>query len=82
MVAVRHETYHTTPVEAAEAAKAAGVRTLALTHIVPPLPNIVARRMFLAGVSDAWDGKVVLGEDTMHFALAPGSTSVEVGRLD
>ena len=74
-------TYHTTPVEAAEVAKAAQVRMLALTHIVPPLPNFVARRMFLRDVSNAWDGKVVLGKDGMHFTLAPNTDAVTVGRI-
>lgn len=74
-------TYHTTPVEAAEVAKAAHARVLALTHIVPPLPNFLARRLFLRGVSAAWDGRVLLGTDGMHFTLPPGTTSVDVGAL-
>jgi len=73
--------YHTTPVEAAEVAKAANVRLLAFSHIVPPLPNFVARRMFMRGVSSAWDGKVELGSDGMHFTLAPNDTSVQVDSL-
>jgi ribonuclease Z len=73
--------YHTTPVQAAEVAKAANVRMLAFTHIVPPLPNFIARRMFIRGVSQAWDGEVVLGADGMHFELAPGTTAVTVHTL-
>jgi ribonuclease Z len=75
-------TYHTTPVEAAEVAREAGVRVLALTHIVPPLPNALARRMFLRGVAQAWDGTVALGRDGMHFELAPGATTLTIGSLD
>ncbi len=75
-------TYHTTPVQAAEEAKAAGVRMLVLTHIVPPLVNFVARRLFLGGTAAAWDGKIVLGEDGMHFALAPDSTTITVDSID
>ncbi len=71
-------TYHTTPVEAAEVAKAAHVRLLALSHIVPPLPNIVARRFFMRGVSGAWDGQTVLGHDGMHIALPADTTEVRV----
>ncbi|HVN85224.1 MAG TPA: MBL fold metallo-hydrolase [Candidatus Binatia bacterium] len=74
-------TYHTTPIEAAEVAKAANVRMLALTHIVPPLQNFVARRMFLRGVSDAWSGPVELGRDGMHFILSPSTDSVTVETL-
>ncbi len=74
-------TYHTTPIEAAQVAKAANVRMLAFTHIVPPLQNFVARRMFLRGVSDAWNGEVVLGKDGMHFTLSPGTTAVVVDTM-
>jgi ribonuclease Z len=73
--------YHTTPVQAAEEAKAANVRMLVLTHIVPPLPNFVARRMFLQGVSAAWDGRVVLGADGMMFSLPPDSTDIRAEDL-
>ncbi len=73
--------YHTTPVEAAEVAKAAGVRMLALTHLVPPLTNFVARRMFLEGTAAAWDGEIVLGVDGMHFELAPGTETISVTAL-
>jgi len=74
-------TYHTTPVAAAEVAKAAHVKMLAFTHIVPALPNFVARRMFLRGTASAWDGNIVLGTDGMHFRLTPGSAAVQVDTL-
>jgi ribonuclease Z len=73
--------YHTTPVQAAEVAKAANARMLALTHIVPPLPNFIAKRMFMRGVSSVWDGPVELGKDGMHFKLQPGTTAVTVDTL-
>jgi ribonuclease Z len=73
--------YHTTPVEAAAEAKAAGVRMLVFTHIVPPLPNMLARRMFLRGVADTWDGRVELGRDGMHLTLPPADSSIEVATL-
>lgn len=63
--------YHATPVEAAEVAQAAGVGRLVYTHIFPPLPNAIARRLFLAGTAEAFAGPQVLGEDGMRFDLAP-----------
>jgi len=68
-------------VEAAEVAKAAGVRMLVLSHIVPPLPNVLARRMFLRGVADTWNGRVELGRDGMHFSMPPTNSSIEVDTL-
>lgn len=70
--------YHTTPVEAAEVAKAANVRLLAFTHMVPSPSNMLARRLFLRGVADAWNGAVQLGRDGMHFTLAPDTTAIDV----
>ena len=64
-------TYHTTPVEAAELARDAGVTTLVFTHEVPGPRNFIMRRMFLAGVHDVFAGEVVLGEDGMRFSLPP-----------
>jgi ribonuclease Z len=74
--------YHTTPVQAAGIAKRAGVRLLVLNHLVPPPDNALLRRLFLRGVSDAWDGEVLLGEDGMHFALPPGSEVIRREQLD
>lgn len=61
--------YHTTPVEAAEVASAAHVKKLIYTHIFPPLPNAIAKRLFLAGTADAFAGPIVLGEDRQRFDL-------------
>jgi len=72
--------YHATPVQAAETAKEAGARMLVLTHLVPSPANAIVRRQFMAGVSDAWDGEVILGEDGMHFTLPKESS--EISRED
>jgi ribonuclease Z len=64
--------YHASPREAAEAAEAAGVRHLVLTHLVPAPDNFLARRLFLAGVGDAFGGQVTLGADGMRFDLPTG----------
>ncbi len=74
--------YHTTPVEAAEIAKAAGVKRLVLTHLVPPPDNVVVERLFLRGVAEAWDGEVILGEDGLHLTLPGGSEEIRIESLD
>ncbi len=61
--------YHIDPVEAAEVAQEAGAETLVFNHIIPPLPNWLIGSMFLKGVDDVYDGKVILGEDGMRFTL-------------
>ena len=74
--------YHTTPMEAAEVAAESGAGLLVLTHLVPPPDNGVLRRLFVRGVASAWDGEVVLGEDGMHFVLAPGTREIEQDSLE
>ena len=65
--------YHTSPVEAAEVARDAGVKTLVFSHVVPGPRNFIMRRMFLADVDDVFSGEVVLGEDGQRFTLPPKS---------
>ena len=72
--------YHTTPVEAAEIAKAAGVKHLLFYHVVPPLPLSGLEQVFLEGVSDAYAGSVTLGRDGTLISLPKGSSSVEVSK--
>jgi ribonuclease Z len=66
-------TYHTSPVEAADVAKAAGVKHLVLTHMVPGPTNFLARRLFVAGMTDHFDGTITLGEDGLELTLTPAS---------
>jgi len=63
--------YHTTPREAAEEAREAGVKHLVLSHLVPAPNNALGRRLFLDGAGEAFPGEITLGEDGMRFALAP-----------
>ena len=70
--------YHTSPVEAAGIAEAAGVRHLLFYHVVPPLPIAGLDRAFLAGVSDAFDGGITLGRDGTFISLPSGSDRVAV----
>lgn len=73
--------YHTTPVEAAETAKAAKAKMLVLSHIVPALPAAYLDSYYLKGVDAAFDGPVVLGKDGMLFSLPANKDSIERGDL-
>ena len=61
--------YHTTPVEAAQAASECGAGQLLFYHIAPPPANAALERIFLSGVGDVYDGKVTLGEDGTLISL-------------
>lgn len=61
--------YHTTPVQAAQAAAESGATQMLLYHIVPPLPTSALERVFLHGVADVYDGKVTLGQDGTLISL-------------
>ena len=61
--------YHTSPVEAAESAAAAGAKRLLYYHIAPQLPNAALERIFLQGVADANDGEITLGTDGTLISL-------------
>jgi ribonuclease Z len=68
------QTYHTSPVSAAEIASRARVKKLVFTHIDPPLGPFPVRQLitqpfFLKGVSDAFKGDVAIAEDGMYFVL-------------
>lgn len=74
--------YHTSPVEAAQVANAAGARLLVLYHLTPPPPVSLVERVFVRGVSEARDGDWVLGDDGLLVELPLGSDAVRVGRID
>ena len=63
--------YHMEPIVAAELAKEANVKKIVYVHIVPPLTNKLAEETYLKGVSDVFNGEIVLGEDNMKFRLDP-----------
>jgi ribonuclease Z len=73
--------YHTTPVEAIDMAREAGVQALVLTHLVPGPTNRLAEWLFMRGTSGRWDGEVILGKDGMHVALPRQSTELSVEEL-
>jgi ribonuclease Z len=72
--------YHTTPIEAAELARAVGAKHLLLSHVVPPLPIPGLDVVFLDGVADVFAGGVTLGRDGTQVSLPSGSDAVEVSR--
>lgn len=74
--------YHASPAEAAALAREAGARMLVLTHLVPPVPNRLIGRIFLAGTADVWNGPIILGADGMHFALPGGSKVIREEQLE
>ncbi len=73
--------YHATPEQAAEIAKAAGVRALVLSHVVPPQPLRYGYAAFMGDAAKRFDGPVIIGEDGMLFSLPPKSAEIKRQRL-
>lgn len=72
--------YHASPRDAEETAEAAGVRTLVLTHLIPPLPQWLADRVFRRGLAqDKVDTYVAY--DGFYVELPAGSKDVRTGTL-
>lgn len=70
--------YHSSPEDAARAASAAGVSTLVLYHLVPPLPSKLIEPMFLGNATKLFGGKLLVGKDGMIVSLPAGSKAVNV----
>lgn len=70
--------YHTSPVEAAEIANAAGVKLLLMYHLTPPPPRAV-EQLFLRGVGAVRSDGVLLARDGMliELPLAGGEPRVQ-----
>lgn len=67
--------FHTTPAQAAAQAQRAGVRILALTHFIPPVPlNPVLRDLFLGDAPQGFSGAFLLAEDGDLVSLPAGRT--------
>jgi ribonuclease Z len=73
--------YHTTPVEAAQIAAAAGVRALLYYHVIPPLLLPGLEAAFLQGVSNVYDGQVVVGRDGTLVSLPSDTREIEFSNL-
>src|SRR5262249_22911893 len=74
--------YHTSPIDAARIANRAHARLLVLTHLLPIVPNAIAGRAFLRGVSNVRPDGVTLGHDGLIVRLPGGTDSVDQGALD
>jgi ribonuclease Z len=68
--------YHSSPEEAAESAKAAGVKQLVLSHIVPSIPSKFFYPAFLGDAAKRYDGPIIMGEDGMLFSLPAGGATI------
>jgi ribonuclease Z len=67
--------YYTSPVEAAEIARDAGVGHLLYYHIVPPLIMPGQKMLFLNGAEDIFPD-YTLGQDGMAFSLPANSDEI------
>lgn len=74
--------YHTTPGQAAEIARDAGVGFLLLSHIVPALPIPGAEAAFLGPAGTIYGGGIRVGVDGDFVSLPSGSKSIEFGNRD
>jgi ribonuclease Z len=73
--------YHTSPEEAAESAKEAGVKQLVLNHIVPSIPSKFFAPAFLGDAAKRYGGPITIGEDGMIFTLPAGGGEIRQDRL-
>ena len=74
--------YHTTPEQAAEIARDAGVGFLLLNHIVPALPIPGSEAAFLGKAGKIYGGKMRIGVDGDFVSLPSGSKVIEFGNRD
>jgi ribonuclease Z len=72
--------YHTSPVQAAEIARAANVRHLLYYHIVPPLVLPGQASLFLAGAREVFPHSTI-GQDGTWIALPSNSDRIDVKNL-
>ena len=58
--------HHTSTLEVAEIANAAGVKKLVLTHLVPSIPPAEGpEKNFMRGMAEIYAGPIVVGRDNM-----------------
>jgi len=71
--------YHTTPEEAAELARQAGVRALVFSHIIPVLPPGM-EEVFSGKAAQIFHGPIHVGVDGDWITLPAGSPVISIGR--
>jgi ribonuclease Z len=75
--------YHTSGIEAAELANAAGVKLLVLYHFTPPVLNMVAESIFTRGISDVRpDGWLMSRDGTLVTLPIADKDAVNVGSVE
>jgi ribonuclease Z len=73
--------YHTTPVEAGEIARAAGVKALVLTHLTQAGLPVFNPQTFARGIDAAGPLDWRLAKDGMTIELPAGSSEIKWGQL-
>ncbi|MBH2031829.1 MAG: MBL fold metallo-hydrolase [Pseudomonadales bacterium] len=73
--------YHTTPEQAAEIARDAGVGYLLLNHIAPPLPIPGLQQAFLGQAETIYAGGVRVGIDGDFISLPTASKAIQQSNL-
>jgi ribonuclease Z len=69
--------HHIDTTEVAEVAALAGVKSLVLTHIIPPIPETFSDA-FMAGMDAIYtDGSIFVAKDGDCFYLPPGSDAID-----
>jgi ribonuclease BN (tRNA processing enzyme) len=58
---------HTTHMDVGKVAKAAGVKTLVLTHFVPSDDSSLKDKVWIEGARTHFDGKIIVGKDLMEI---------------
>ena len=74
------QNYHTTPEQAAETARDAGVDYLLLTHIVPPLPLPGLETAFLGDSANIFKGPIRVGQDGDFVSMPAGSNEITLSK--
>ncbi len=75
------KSFHLTPEEAARIAEKAKVSSLFLTHIVPPLPARLLKKIFLGKANKYYSKNIYLGRDGMLISLTSAYKNISVKYL-